>query len=146
MAIQKFIDVLAWVGQPSSAAAWARHINTASLAGVPPKSVILQFGKGDQLSPNPVTNAIARAGQLENHLVLYRNDLAFAENNAVPKNPHFVLTGLAFPAISDTARGMLEQVATFFESDGSQIIHPAPERFFEAPPALPLSEELSYIP
>jgi hypothetical protein len=145
-AIQDFLDVLAWVGQYSSAAAWARHIIESPLPGVPPKSIIIQVGKGDQLSPNPVTNAIVRAGRIESRLVLYRNDVAYAENPAMPKNPHFTLTGISFPVISQIAKGLLEQIAVFFESDGTRITCPEPQRFFETPAMLPLSEDLAYIP
>ena len=45
MAIQKFIDVLAWVAQSSSAAAWASHIDREPLQGVRRKSVISSSGK-----------------------------------------------------------------------------------------------------
>lgn len=146
MAIQKTLDVLAWVAQPSSAAAWAPYLNRSPLPGVPQKAVILQFGKGDQLSPNPVTNAIVRAGNLASRTVLYRNDLAFSANPAVPKNPHFVMTSIAFAAVSDVARGLLDQIAQFFESDGTRMIQPQPQHLFDMPVGLPLSESLSYIP
>jgi len=39
-----------------------------------------------------------------------------------------------------------EQIAVFFASDGKEIIHPEPQRFFEVPIVPPLPEDLSYIP
>lgn len=39
-----------------------------------------------------------------------------------------------------------EQIARFFASDGKEIIHPEPQRFFEAPIAGPLPEDLGFIP
>jgi hypothetical protein len=38
-----------------------------------------------------------------------------------------------------------EQIATFFATDGAEIIHPEPARFFEVPIQEPLPEDLSYI-
>jgi hypothetical protein len=79
-----------------------------------------------------------------------RNDLAFAENAAVPKNPHGFLmpvsTGTPAPLVIAIARGIQEQTAVFFVSDGTIIIHPEPARFFEVPIVLPLPEDLHYIP
>ena len=49
--------------------------------------MIIQFAKGDQNIPNPLATAILRAGQLDDRAVLFRNDLAFVENPAMP-NPH----------------------------------------------------------
>ncbi|MGH9907480.1 MAG: hypothetical protein ACRD8U_18070 [Pyrinomonadaceae bacterium] len=44
------------------------------------------------------------------------------------------------------ARGMQDQVARFFESNGTIVIHPEPARFFEVPVAGLLPETLNYIP
>jgi hypothetical protein len=38
------------------------------------------------------------------------------------------------------------QIAIFLASEGSQIIHPDPARFFEVPILFPLPEDLSFIP
>jgi len=43
------------------------------------------------------------------------------------------------------ARGAQEQIATFFASDGQEVIHPEPARFFEVPIVLPLPEGLNFI-
>jgi hypothetical protein len=78
----------------------------------------------------------------------YRNDLAFAEDPAVPKNPHqFAVNGVTNPdpLVVAIALGAQEQIATFFATGGKEIIHPEPARFFEVPIVLPLPEDLSYI-
>ena len=60
--------------------AYAPHLRKDPLAGVPAKSVIVQFAKGDQIVPNPATTALFRAGDLADRATFYRHDLAFAEN------------------------------------------------------------------
>jgi hypothetical protein len=44
------------------------------------------------------------------------------------------------------ALGAQQQIATFFASDGTVVIHPEPAQFFEIPIMLPLPEELNFIP
>ncbi len=44
------------------------------------------------------------------------------------------------------ARGAQEQIATFFASDGRDVIHPEPAKYFETPIQGPLPEGLNYIP
>ena len=44
------------------------------------------------------------------------------------------------------ALGAQEQIATFFASDGVDIIHPEPPKYFEVPIQGPLPEQLNYIP
>ena len=60
------------------------------------------------------------------------------------KNPHRFLVDIA--GFQDASLGAQGQVATFFASDGTEVIHPEPVRFFEVPIVLPLPEDLSYIP
>jgi hypothetical protein len=44
------------------------------------------------------------------------------------------------------ARGVQDQISSFFASDGNVIIHPEPHRFFEVLVVGPLPEDLNYIP
>jgi hypothetical protein len=37
---------------------------------------------------NPATTSLLRAGDLADRATYYRNDLAFAEDSAVPRNPY----------------------------------------------------------
>jgi len=50
------------------------------------------------------------------------------------------------PAFREIALGAQQQIAVFFASDGTVIIHPEPMRFFEVPVVLPLPEDLGFIP
>jgi hypothetical protein len=148
MAIQGVIENTEWVSQSGNPVAYAPHLQKNPLPGVPAKSVIVQFAKGDKDVPNPTTTAILRAGDLANRTTFYRNDLAHAEDPTVPTLGHTFMLIIANPnpLVAAIARGAQEQIATFFETDGQVVIHPEPARFFEVPIALPLPEDLNFIP
>lgn len=149
MDIQELLENTEWVGQSGDSMAYAPHFRRSPLAGVPPKSVLLQFAKGDQTSPNPTGTSVIRAGDLADRTTLYRNDLAFAEDGRVPRNPHQFMTNLItspVPLVFAIARGAQEQIAVFLASHGNDVILPEPARFFEVPIVLPLPETLSFIP
>ena len=142
--IHQFLEHNEWVMQPGNPVAYSPHLRKAPLVGVPAKSVIIQFAKGDQAVPNPAMTAMLRAGDLADRATFYRHDLAFAENPGLPKNPHGFMPLIGtYGAI---ARGAQEQIAVFFASDGTVIIHPEPARFFEVPITSPLPEDLNFIP
>ncbi len=147
MAIQEFIENCEWVSQVASPAAYAPHLRTAPLRGVPAKRVIYRVMKGDQTAPNPTTTATIRSGGLADVTLYYRHDLARSDNSALPTNPH----AGAFDDVSvygEIAKGALEQVGTFLEHDGrlddKRITQPEPARYFEFPIA-ELPEGLNYI-
>jgi hypothetical protein len=148
MEIQKVFDWREWVSQTGNPVAFAPHLRKNPLPGVPVRLVLFQFATGDQIAPNPTNAAILRAGDLSDRATIYRNDLAFAENSAVPKNPHMFMIRIDSPIalVRQIAFGVQDQIATFLASDGALIIHPEPSRFFEDlldPAAL---EDLDYIP
>src|SRR5439155_7474004 len=145
MQIQEAFEHIEWVSQSGNPVAYAPHIRKTPLAGVPAKSVIYQFAKGDQIVPNPAATALLRAGDLADRATFYRHDLAFAENPQLPTNPHGFLATLDIPGFRAITRGAQKQIATFFATDGAAVIHPEPARFFEVPISLPLPEKLNYI-
>jgi len=137
-AIQQLLDRTEWAQQAANPAAYAPLVE---------RPTILQFARGDQTVPNPTTSAIIRAGGLASQTTLYRNDLAFQANPAVPRNPHSFLTGVANPAIAQFALAAQTQIATFFASDGETVIDPdgaAP--IFETPMVGPPPEDLAFLP
>jgi hypothetical protein len=146
--IQRVMELHEW-GQQSgqSPLPWVRHLREAPLPGLLPKSLLVLFATGDQNAVNPGTSAILRAGNLTDRTAHYRHDLAFAEDATIPKNPHFFLTSPMSPnaLFRSIVQGVQRQIATFFASDGTMVIHPEPARFFEVPVVGPLPEGLNYI-
>jgi len=147
MAIQQALDRFQWVQQSGNPVSYAQHIRKQPLPGNGPKPVIVQFAKGDMTVPNPTSSALIRAGDLEDRATYYRNDLAFAANAAIPKNPHTFLTGIASPVTAPVALAAQLQIATFFASHGVLTIDPdGAGPLFEVPIASPLPETLNFIP
>jgi hypothetical protein len=154
-AIQAFVENAEWVSQSGNSVAYAAHIRKDPLHGVAPKSVIVQFAKGDQTVPNPTATALIRAGDLEDRATYYRHDLVFALNPAVTKNPHSFLTGV-LGATAGIAIAAQQQIATFFASEVVPGIAPIvidpdilglfPIEVFEVPVVPPLPETLNFIP
>jgi dienelactone hydrolase len=145
MAIQEVIDNTEWVSQSGNPVAYAPHLRKSPLHGIDPPPVIIQFAKGDQTVPNPTASAIFRAGDLVDRSTFFRNDLVRAAIPTAPANPHTFLTniGTAAGALAIAAQ---QQIAIFFESDGTVIVDPdgAAGPFFEVPIAGPLPEGLNF--
>ena len=147
MDIQKYLDYSEWAQQAGNPVAYAAYIRKHPLGGNTPKPVIFQFAKGDQTVPNPTASAIIRAGDLTGQTTYFRNDLAFAVNPAISKNPHTFLTNIASPAGAPFAVGAQIQIAVFFASGGVLVVDPdGIGPFFEVPIAGPLPETLNFIP
>jgi len=147
MAIQEFFDHSEWVGLSADPAAYAPHLRKDPLPGVSAKTVLIVMSKGDETVPNPFTTAMIRAGDLADRTVFYRNDLAFAEDSRIAKNPHLFPTQIesSVPLAREIAFGVQDMIATFLNSEGTVLIDPSVARFFEFPIAGELPEELNYI-
>ena len=145
-AIQRVFEWTEWASQSGNPVAYAPHLIREPLAGVPAKSVLLQFARGDQTVPNPTTSAIIRAGGLQSRTTLFRNDLARAAIPTLPSNPHTFLTGIGGvgTTIALQAQG---QIATFFATGGAVAIDPdGAGPFFETPMVGPPPEDLAFLP
>ena len=147
--IQSLIEHSEWATQAANPAAYAPHLIREPLHGVPAKSVLLQFARGDRTVPNPTTSAIIRAGGLQGRTTLFRNDLARAANPAFPSNPHTFLTNIGAPSpqVAGTALAAQAQIAQFFASSGLVTIDPdGPGPLFETPMVGPPPEDLAFLP
>lgn len=142
MAIQAAFENIEWAAMPGDAMAYAPHLRKAPLAGVPVRPILLQFAKGDRNVPNPVTSMLLRASGLADVTTHYRHDCARGLNGALPVNGHGFMPSVT--AFGEIALGAQRQIATFFASDGTTIIHPEPQALFEVPVELPLTEEFNY--
>ena len=148
MAIQAFFDTSEWLGGAGDPVAWAPFIRKSPLKGEDQKGIIVQFGRGDQTVPNPTTTALIRSGDLTDRTTLFRNDIAFSLGVGFPKNPHTFLTNIGGPLpVTVAAIEAQQQIAVFFASDGAVTIDPdGPGPLFETPIAIPLPEDLAFIP
>ena len=146
-AIAQVLERNEWVQQSGNPVSYAALIRKNPLPGSAAKPVIIQFAKGDVTVPNPTSVALVRAGGLADRTMLFRNDLAFAANPLVPKNPHTFLTNIGSAATVGYAVAAQRQIAAFFASNGVLTIDPdGPSPFFETPITLPLPEALNYLP
>jgi dienelactone hydrolase len=144
MVIQEVLDNTEWVSQSGNPVAYAPHLRKHPLRETDPPPVIIQFAKGDQTVPNPTATAIFRAGELTDRSTYFRNDIAIATIPGAPVNPHTFLTNIT-QSTATLAVAAQEQIATFFESDGTVIIDPdGPGPYFEVPIVGPLPEVLNF--
>lgn len=153
MALQQFIDRSHWAAQVGDPVSYAPHVRKSPLPGMTAKSVIIQFGKGDQIVPNPTQTAIVRAGDLADRVTFFRTDLFYATQPrplppsiAPPLYPHTFLNTFAPGAAAAVSLQAQAQIATFFATDGNVTIDPdGPGPLFETPIGLPLPETLNFL-
>jgi len=149
LAIQQTLDNSEWVQQHGNPVSYAPYIRKQPMGGNARKPVIIQFAKGDQTVPNPTASAIIRAGELQDRATFYRNDLAFAIDPGVGKNPHVFLTNIGSTSLLAAGNAVAAQIqiATFFATNGATTIDPdGANPLFEVPIVLPLPEGLNFIP
>ena len=147
MAIAELLDRNEWVQQSGNPVSYASLIRQNPPQGHAAKPVIVQIAKGDVTVPNPTSTALVRAGGLQDRVTYYRNDLAFAGNQGIPKNPHTFLTNIGVTDALPIAVGAQSQIAAFFASNGALVIDPdngGP--LFEVPIQGDLPEGLNFIP
>jgi hypothetical protein len=148
MEIQQVLELAEMAAESGiGAVPWAKYLRESPLPGSYPKSILVLMATGDQNAVNPGTSAIIREGGLESRTTLFRNDLAFASDPTIPKNPHLFAGQPTSPnsTVRAVARGVQEQMAVFFATFGA-IIPPAPAHFFETPLVGPPPETLDFIP
>lgn len=143
--IQTAFENQEWVNQPADPVTHARFVRKAPLPGVPVKSMLVAFPKGDQHIPNPTEAAVVRSGDLADVTTYYRYDLFFAEHPDAVTNPHGLAWVIFMPLYAEQAAALQQQAAIFLASGGKTIIHPEPARFFEVPISLPLPESTQFL-
>ena len=121
MDIQRYFDRVEWITNSGDGVSYAPHIRRDPLAGMPRKTMLVNFGKGDQSAPNPRTTQLIRAGGLGKVTTFYRNDFAYAEDNSVLKNPHTACSDGCSRASRDRLPGQgLTRSASFSRHEGGR--------------------------
>jgi dienelactone hydrolase len=133
LAIQAYFDRAEWLQQSADPSAFAPYLRTAPLLPSGPRPVLVQMAVGDHTVPNPTTEQIVRAGDLQAFLSIYRHDTVVGTLLPRFANPHAFITWTAFPEVAAVARAAQEQVARFFLSDGRTIERT--EQRFDVPAA-----------
>ncbi|MEO8131576.1 MAG: Ig-like domain-containing protein, partial [Bryobacteraceae bacterium] len=82
--IQEFYEWAEWYGTSGDGLAYAPHLKSSTLAGVPIKPVLFQYGSGDPVVPNPTETALVRAANMRESTQFLRYDLARAAFPAIP--------------------------------------------------------------
>jgi hypothetical protein len=158
--IQELLDNYEWVMQAGEVVPYGVYLRRAPLESVEPKSMLIQFARGDRTVPNPTATALLRAGDLGDRATYYRFDLFLAANPTTPpdyNDPHGFISPppppfLVLPpgvrtaadAVADAAQ---EQIAVFFASDGVEVIDPdGTGVLFETPIVPPLPEDAVFFP
>jgi Bacterial virulence factor lipase N-terminal len=145
IAIQRFVDRLAWAAQATNSVAAAPLLRRSPLPGSPPRPFLIQAARSDPASTNPAFSALVRAGDFADRVAFYRHDLNFG-NDGVPPGSHQFLGQIGVPpSYSRVARGAQEQIATFFESDGKTVMAPTPAELWEMP-IKKLPDDTFYMP
>jgi len=130
LAIQEYFERYEWLMMPGDPLAYAPHLWSSTLAGVPIKRVLFQYPKGDTVVPNPTETALARAANLRETTSYYRHDLALKLFPKLNPNAHYYSIPY-FPAfftiktdpLAQYLIAMLaqEQAAGFLASHGTLI-------------------------
>ncbi len=159
LADQAAFEAAEWLGMLGDPVSFAPHLTTTPLAGVPPKSVLFQFGLGDLEVPNPTESAVIRAANAQANAWFLRFDIAAEKDPSLlgitmpgiaplPILPHRVLANpTIFEYSGETSLALAEQqqVAHYLVSGGSSISNPNPfltgefagDTLFEVPATLP---------
>jgi hypothetical protein len=158
--IQEFFDNQEWVGQGGAVVPYGVYLRRAPLRDVEPKSVIIQFARGDRTTPTPVTTAVLRAGDLADRATYYRFDRFLERHPTMPaflNDPHGLLITPLPPSVPMPADvraaatavvvAAQDQIARFFASDGVETIDPdGLDSLFETPIVPPLPEDAVFFP
>ena len=169
MQVQAAFEAPDWLGMTGDPLAFAPHLATSPLSGVPPKKTLLQFGFGDLEVSNPTESAVvkAAAGQNATSFLLFETasalqpSLLWVEDPAVPglcilshrilSNPTIFTPGNE--AELTLALAEQQQTADFFVSKGRKVTDPnqylsapfAPDDPLFETPIVSLPEALNFL-
>ena len=119
--IQEFLERMEWLQMSGDPIAYATHLRSSTLPGVPIKRVLFQFAKGDRTVPNPASTSLIRAANMREMTSFYRHDLARALAPELPRDPHAFIAPLGSLAQIAIALAAQRQIAEFFAGDGASV-------------------------
>ncbi|MEX2262203.1 MAG: Ig-like domain-containing protein [Bryobacteraceae bacterium] len=119
--IQEFFEFAEWYQASGDAVAFAPHLFSSTLSGVPIKPVLFQMAIGDRTIPNNTSTHLIRAANLRETTRYYRHDLARAVAPGLSLNPHaFIADPSSLHSIAIAVAAQTEAVG-FLASDGAAI-------------------------
>jgi pimeloyl-ACP methyl ester carboxylesterase len=121
IAIQDFFEMAEWYGASGDGIAFAPHLRSSTLPGVPIKPVLFQYGLGDPVVPNPAQTALARAANMRESTRFLRYDLARAAVPQLPSSPHAAIANIDSAAELTLALAIQQQIAGFLAFGGKTI-------------------------
>jgi pimeloyl-ACP methyl ester carboxylesterase len=122
--IQNYLERIEWVTASGDPLSYAPHLKSSTLPGMPIKSILWTFGRGDRTVPNNTQTALVRAANMHENTWMYRHDLALAAGAQVPTDPHvYMLNVLTLPTFA-IALSAQTQAAGFLASGGAVIPNP----------------------
>jgi len=128
LAIQAYPDRAEWLQQGADPSAFAPYLKIAPLTAAGPRPVLFQMAVGDRTVPNPTTEQLIRAGDLQPFLSIYRHDTIVAGLPPRFANPHGFIAWTGLAEVAAIARAAQEQAVRFFLS-GGRAIERTDERF-----------------
>jgi hypothetical protein len=147
--VQNVLETLEWLQAEGDPAAYAVHLKTAPLEGVPEKSVLWQFAWGDRTVPNPAQSALVRNADMRQSTWIFRHDKARRVSPFLALNPHTYLTDTTLAGLIIAGR-VQGQMSSYLSTEGANPRNPnAGLAFFfggdvfEQPETLP--EDLNYL-
>lgn len=111
--VQEAFEKVDWLSTAGEGLYFAPHLKLSPLPGVPAKKVLWRFPIGDPTNPNPTETAMVRAAGMQDSTRVYRTDLAYAANPAVPINPHSILLDVGNAVNAPVALAAQAQIAGF---------------------------------
>jgi hypothetical protein len=113
IAIQDALDRLEWIEMPGAPAAYATHLYSSTLPGVPIKRALFQFAWGDMTTVNPANLMLLRHANLWPASSVFRSDRARAVSADLPRDPHTFLVNLLNVSGAPIALAAQEQAVRF---------------------------------
>ena len=169
MAVQAAFEAADWVDMLGDPLAFAPHLKTSPLPGVPAKNILFQFAFGDLEVPNPTESAVVMAANAASSVSFFNFQNAVAIQPqllgvmdpavpGLPILPHRMLSNptIFYPANSaelSIALAEQQQTADYFLSNGTSITNPnqylttpfqSGDQLFATPPAL-LPQRLNFL-